>query len=218
MGLFYLSSVLNYLDRSVMAALSPMLRQELGFDLTDYGWLQGVFSAFYAFSAPMAGLMVDRYGLTIASVTAVGFWSLAGMARGLVGSFGGLMATHTLMGVGESAGIPSTAKASHRYLKADERAYGPAMSQVGLCIGAIAAPTLFTWIAVTWGWRWAFLVPGALGLLWIPLWLWTAKNSYVPEGDPETVVTKVSEKEMLRDPFLWGMAVGNFFSMATFSL
>ena len=218
LGLFYLSSVLNYLDRSVMAALSPLLRQELGFDLTQYGWLQGVFSAFYAFSAPIAGLMVDRYGLTVASVVAVGFWSLAGMSRGLVGSFSGLMATHTLMGVGESAGIPSTAKASHRYLKPDERAFGPAMSQVGLCIGAIAAPTLFTWIAVTFGWRWAFIVPGALGLLWIPLWLWTDKNSYVPEGDPDTVVTKVSPRTMLRDPFLWGMAVGNFFSMATFSL
>ena len=218
LGIFYLSSVLNYLDRSVMAALSPMLREQLGFSLTDYGWLQGIFSAFYAFSAPIAGLLVDRYGLTIATISAVGFWSVAGMARGLASNFMGLMATHTVMGIGESAGIPSTAKASHRYLHADERAYGPAMSQIGLSIGAIAAPTLFTMIAVTWGWQWAFIVPGALGLLWIPLWLWTSKNSYVPEGDPETVTARVEPREMLRDPLLWGLAVGNFFSMATFSL
>ncbi len=218
LSIFYISSVLNYLDRSVMAALSPMLREQLGFSLTDYGWLQGIFSAFYAFSAPIAGLLVDRYGLTIATISAVGFWSIAGMARGLAGNFLGLMATHTVMGVGESAGIPSTAKASHRYLHADERAYGPAISQIGLSIGAIAAPTLFTFIAVTWGWRWAFIVPGALGLLWIPLWLWTSKNSFVPEGDPGTVPPRVAPRDMLRDPMLWGLAVGNFFSMATFSL
>ena len=218
LSIFYISSVLNYLDRSVMAALSPMLREQLGFSLTDYGWLQGIFSAFYAFSAPIAGLLVDRYGLTIATISAVGFWSIAGMARGLAGNFLGLMATHTVMGVGESAGIPSTAKASHRYLHADERAYGPAISQIGLSIGAIAAPTLFTFIAVTWGWRWAFIVPGALGLLWIPLWLWTSKNSFVPEGDPATVPPRVAPRDMLRDPMLWGLAVGNFFSMATFSL
>ncbi len=218
LALFYLSSVLNYLDRSVMAALSPLLREQLGFTLTDYGWLQGIFSAFYAFSAPIAGLLVDRYGLTLATIGAVGFWSIAGLARGLATNFIGLMSTHTVMGIFESAGIPSTAKASHRYLKADERAYGPAMSQIGLSIGAIAAPTAFTLIAVTWGWRWAFIVPGVLGLFWIPLWLWTSKNSYVPEGDPETVAPRVNPREMLRDPLLWGFAVGNFFSMATFSL
>ena len=217
LGLFYLSSVLNYLDRSVVAALSPMLREKLGFDLADYGMLQGVFSAFYAFSAPIAGLLVDRYGLTIATIGAVGFWSLAGMARGFMGSFAGLMSTHTVMGIFESAGIPSTAKASHRYLKPDERAYGPAMSQIGLSIGAIAAPTAFTWIAVNWGWQWAFIVPGVLGLLWIPLWLWASKNSYVPEGDPATVAARIQPSVMLRDPLLWGFAVGNFFSMATFS-
>ena len=106
LGIFYLSSVLNYLDRSVMAALSPMLREQLGFSLTDYGWLQGIFSAFYAFSAPIAGLLVDRYGLTIATISAVGFWSVAGMARGLAGNFMGLMATHTV--------IPQTVRPDHK--------------------------------------------------------------------------------------------------------
>ena len=218
LGLFYLSSVLNYLDRSVVQALSPLLQEKLGFTLADYGMLQGIFSAVYAFSAPVAGLLVDRFGLTVAATVAVGFWSIAGMARGFATSFIGLVSTHTAMGIFESAGIPSTAKASHRYLRPDERAYGPAMSQIGLSIGAIAAPTAFTWIAITWGWQWAFIVPGVLGLLWIPLWLWAAKNSYVPEGDPATVVAKVDTRAMLRDPQLWGFAVGNFFSMATFTL
>ena len=218
LSIFYISSILNYVDRQVLSTLSPLLREQLHFTVAQYGTMIGVFNAFYAFSAPLSGYLLDRYGLHRGTTTAVALWSLAGLARGFAFSFPSLLATHSILGLFESAGIPSTAKASHRYLKPAERAFGPAISSAGLSIGGIGAATGLTWIALRFGWQWAFIVPGALGLLWIPLWIWVARHEQVPEGDPATVAPRIDFHQMLRDPQLWGFAAGNFFAMTIFAL
>jgi MFS transporter, ACS family, hexuronate transporter len=63
------------------------------------------------------------------------------------------------------------AKAGAMYLPPEERALGSALGQVGITVGAVLAPFVATGLALSHGWRWPFLVTGALGLLWIPLWL-----------------------------------------------
>lgn len=218
LGIFYISSILNYVDRQVLSTLAPLLREKLSFTIEQYGILIGVFNALYAFSAPVSGYLIDRFGLNRGTTTAVGLWSIAGLLRGFASSFGGLMVTHSLLGLFESAGIPSTAKASHRFLKPAERAFGPAISSAGLSIGGIGAATALTWVALNWGWQWAFILPGVLGLLWIPLWLAVSRSMNVPEGDPSTVAPRTSFAELLRDPQLWGFAAGNFFAMTIFAL
>ena len=218
LSIFYISSILNYVDRQVLSTLSPLLREQLHFTVAQYGTMIGVFNALYAFSAPLAGYLLDRYGLHRGTTTAVALWSLAGLARGFAFNFPSLLVTHSILGLFESAGIPSTAKASHRYLKPAERAFGPAISSAGLSIGGIGAATGLTWIALRFGWQWAFIVPGALGLLWIPLWIWVARHEQVPEGDPATVAPRIDFHQMLRDPQLWGFAAGNFFAMTIFAL
>jgi ACS family hexuronate transporter-like MFS transporter len=121
------------------------------------------------------------------------------------------------LGIGESAGIPSTGKASHRYLRPAERSWGPALSNTGLNLGILVAAFLIPWLAENYGWRSAFIVPGALGFLWIPLWLWVSSNSNVPEGDPATVTSPLTHRDLLKDPQLWGFAAANFFTMAIYA-
>ena len=218
LSIFYISSILNYVDRQVLSTLSPLLRDQLHFTTAQYGALIGVFNAFYAFSAPIAGFLLDRYGLNRGTTAAVALWSLAGLARGFSTNYSSLLTTHATLGLFESAGIPATAKASHRYLKPAERAFGPAISSAGLSIGGIGAATALTWVALHWGWQWAFILPGVLGLVWIPVWNWTADHSKVPEGDPATVQPRIDFRQMLGDPQLWGFAAGNFFAMTIFGL
>ncbi|MCC6263516.1 MAG: MFS transporter, partial [Bryobacterales bacterium] len=170
MGVFVISSALNYLDRQILAQLAPILKTDLHITDQQYGWLLSAFAAFYAVSAPCAGWVLDRLGLTRGMSAAVGFWSLAGMATGLTSGFWSLAACRSALAVGESAGVPGSAKAGRLYLPAPEYALGSAAGQVGLTVGGVVAPPLATWFALQGQWRATFLVAGALGLLWIPLW------------------------------------------------
>jgi ACS family hexuronate transporter-like MFS transporter len=214
LSVFVLSSALNYLDRQSLATLAPVLRGEFHLSREQYGWILGAFSLTYAVSAPMAGLLIDRIGLTRGVRFAVGLWSCAGIATGFTTGLGGLMGCRALLGAAEAGGIPAAGKAIYTYLRPPERAMGNAINQAGVSLGAILAPPLATWIAVRAGWRMAFVVPGILGLLWIPLWNW-ASGPAVPM--PKTAVV-TGHAEVLRDPRLWSFVAANGLSMVGYSL
>ncbi len=215
-GIFVLSSSLNYLDRQILAALAPLIQVEFGLSHADYGRVLAAFSVAYAACAPLAGLLIDRFGLNRGITVGVALWSLAGIATGLVSSFHGLVACRAALGAFEASGIPASGKAFHTYLPASERAFGPALNQVGLSLGSVLAPPLATWLALAHGWRTAFVVAGALGFLWIPLWLWASTKAPRLGEDPTAV--RVPVTDMLRDRLLWGMVAANVLSMTVYTL
>lgn len=218
MGVFVISSALNYLDRQILAQLAPILKTDLRMSDQQYGWLLSAFAAFYAVSAPCAGWLLDRLGLTRGMSVAVGFWSLAGMATGFTSGFWSLAACRSALAVGESAGVPGSAKASRLYLPAPEYALGSAAGQVGLTVGGVIAPPLATYFALQGQWRAAFLVAGALGLLWIPLWRMVARKYPAPVAETEGTAEGVSARGVLRDVRMWGLFLANILCMGIYSL
>jgi ACS family hexuronate transporter-like MFS transporter len=167
-----LSSSLNFLDRQVLAALAPQLMREFRITAAQYGDVIFAFSLCYALAAPLAGLFIDRLGLRIGTSLAVAGWSLAGLTTGLTSTLGQLTVCRSVLGIAEAGGIPGTGKACAIYLKPQERAIGSGITQMGLSFGAIAAPILAETCSRNWGWRSAFMVAGALGFAWVPLWIW----------------------------------------------
>jgi ACS family hexuronate transporter-like MFS transporter len=216
LGVFVLSAALNYLDRQILAALAPVLRSEFDLSNTDYGLVLAAFSVAYAICSPLAGLFIDRFGLNRGISLGVGFWSLAGIATGFVGELRGMVVCRAALGVAQSSGIPAAGKATHKYLPPNERAFGPAITQIGLSAGAIIAPPLATWFALRHGWRSAFVATGLLGFAWIPLWLWTARKAPAADVQPSGPGLRVSE--VLRDSRLWGFVLANVLSMTVYTL
>src|SRR5258708_7016140 len=102
-GIFVLSTSLNYLDRQLLAALAPTLMSEFHLNNAQYGQVQSFFSIAYAFVAPFAGWFVDLVGLNIGTTMAVIVWSLAGAATALFPSFAGLLGCRTVLGAAEAA-------------------------------------------------------------------------------------------------------------------
>jgi ACS family hexuronate transporter-like MFS transporter len=215
LAVFTLSSAINYLDRQSLATLAPLLRAEFHLSHEEYGWILGAFSITYAASAPFAGMLVDRIGLTRAVSLAVGCWSCAGIATGFTRGLGGLAGCRSALGLAEAAGIPSAGKAIHLYLPPAERALGNAVNQAGVSLGAILAPPLATWIAVRSGWRMAFVATGVLGLAWIPLWNWAARHS---APSPPASLNLRGDAAILRDRRLWAFAGANALAMVGYSL
>ena len=179
-GVLVLSTALSFVDRQVLAALAPTLKEQFHLSNLGYGWIVAAFSLSYAVCAPAAGLLIDRVGLNVGISAAVTLWSVAGVATGFAGGLGSLLTCRAALGAAESAGIPATAKGFALYLKPHERAMGTALNQVGITIGMMAAPLLVGWLAIAYGWRAAFVATGIAGLAWIPLWALIARRVPAP--------------------------------------
>jgi ACS family hexuronate transporter-like MFS transporter len=215
---FTFSSVLNYLDRSILATMVDIWRSkpEFPFNYSDYGTILAVFGLTYAIAAPFMGLFIDRVGLNRGISVSVLLWSLVSMGHGFVHSFRDLLFARAALGVVEASGISAAGKVGGMYLLPKERAVGAAMSQLGLSVGAGMAPAFTVYFAYHHNWRWAFFAAGILGLLWIPLWLGTSKA--VPPVDNPGEVKAAAVAGMLKDPRLWGMAIANALSMTFYTL
>ena len=215
LAIFVLSSAINYLDRQTLATLAPVIRSEFRLSNTQYGLIVSAFSVMYAASAPFAGMLIDGIGLNREITLAVGVWSCAGIATGFTRGLSGLAGCRGVLGIAEAAGIPAAGKAIHHYLRPAERALGNALNQAGVSLGMILAPPLATYLAVRVGWRQAFVVTGILGLIWIPLWRWTSRQTGT------TAPAKLDAGagiEMLRDRRLWAFVAANALSMVGYSL
>jgi ACS family hexuronate transporter-like MFS transporter len=213
-GVLVLSTALSFVDRQVLAALAPFLKDQFHLSNEGYGLVVSAFSLAYAVCAPAAGLLIDRIGLNAGVSLAVGLWSIAGVATGLVGGLGGLLTCRAALGVAESGGIPATAKGFALYLEPRERAMGTALNQVGITLGMMAAPLLVGGLAVAYGWRMAFVATGIAGFAWIPLWLAVARRN--PPRASEASTPRIAVP--WRDWRLWALAAANILMMTVYSL
>jgi MFS transporter, ACS family, hexuronate transporter len=213
LGLFVLSTAINYLDRATLATLAPAVRAEFHLTNAQYGWIVNAFLLTYTLAAPFAGMLVDVIGLNRAAILAVALWSCAGIATGLSRGVAGLAACRAVLGVAEAAGIPAAGKAIHQLLKPAERALGNAANQSAVSLGMVLAPPIATAIFVRAGWRAAFIATGIVGLLWIPLWLKVGQT--LPSADP---IAGRQPMDLLRDRRLWLFVLANALSMIPYSL
>lgn len=211
-AIFVCASMLNYLDRQLLAAVQPDLRAEFHLSYTDFGWLLSLFSIIYALSAPLMGLFIDRVGLNWGITVSLGLWSLATIATGFTGSFTGLVICRALLGIAQAGGVPSSGKAFAMYLAPAERALGNSLSQTGISLGGMAAPLL----AAHFDWRTAFLIAGSLGFLWIPIWWLTSYRVPAPPISPHARQTSI--KDMLSDKRYWTFIAATILGMTTYSL
>jgi MFS transporter, ACS family, hexuronate transporter len=208
------SSMLNYLDRNLLAYAAPAIKGEFHLTNLQYGQIDSAFSLVYALVAPFAGLFLDGVGLNLGVSLSVALWSIAAAATAGAATLPLLVTFRMILGVAEAAGIPSTGKAFATYLAPKELALGTASNSVGVSLGGILAPIILTAFAAQ-GWRMAFIVCGVLGLLWIPLWWATVRVA--PTRAPEKR-TPEPVGNLLRDRRFWGVVLTNAFIMMLFVL
>jgi MFS transporter, ACS family, hexuronate transporter len=170
-AILFASSVINYVDRQTLSVLAPVLRDRFGMSNTDYSHVVFAFLLAYMLGQVGSGRLIDRLGTRFGFTCTMAFWSGAAMLHSLAGSTGALGVCRFLLGLGEAGNWPGAVKAVSEWFPRKERAFATGIANAGSTLGAVLAPPVVAWIALGWGWRAAFLFTGALGFLWLLVWL-----------------------------------------------
>jgi ACS family hexuronate transporter-like MFS transporter len=212
-ALLFIATTVNYVDRQVLGILAPTLTRTLHWSETDYGDIVSWFSLAYALGFLVAGRLIDRVGVKRGLGAAVVVWSMASMAHAFVWTAAGFAAARAALGLGESAIFPGAIKSVAEWFPKRERALAAGLFNAGTNTGAIVAPLLVPALVLWRGWQWAFLVTGALGLLWLALWIPLYRTpAQTPAGDDDSLLTEVGARyswtSLLRMRQTWAFAAG----------
>lgn len=165
-----LVTLLAYLDRQVLALLSPMILADTHMSAQAYTETISAFSYAYMISTFIWGPVLDRIGLRMGMLISLSIWMVASASHSLVSTFLGFAVARAVLGIGEGSAFPGGFRVAMDSLPAIKQARGIALSYSGSSIGSILAPLIFTPVAAAYGWRPAFLITPALALMWLVLW------------------------------------------------
>lgn len=169
------------MDRQVLGILAPELEKSIGWSEAQYGYIITAFQASYAIFLLLSGGLMDRLGTRKGYSLAVTVWSTASMAHALARSALGFGLARFALGAGEAGNFPAAIKTVAEWFPKKERALAIGIFNSGTNVGAVIAPLTVPWIAIHYGWRWAFLSTGMLDLAWLACWLATYRR---PEEQP----------------------------------
>ncbi|HEU5291574.1 MAG TPA: MFS transporter [Cyclobacteriaceae bacterium] len=225
-ALVFFATTINYLDRAVISLLKSDLTTQFNWTDGDYANIEIAFKFMYAVGMLGAGRLIDKLGTKIGYFLATLLWSAAAVGHALVNSTVGFIIARAGLGVTESGNFPAAIKAVAEWFPKKERALATGIFNSGANIGAIVAPLTVPFIAVAWGWKWAFIITGSLGFIWLVLW-WMmyespSKHPSVSKeelnhinSDVEEVATgddgeKVSWWKLLSFRQTWAFVLGKF--------
>jgi ACS family hexuronate transporter-like MFS transporter len=206
-ALLFVATTINYVDRQVLGILAPTLQRELHWTEADYGDIVSWFSFAYAFGFLVAGRAIDWIGVRRGLAAAVVAWSVAAIGTAFARTSAGFSFARAMLGLSESAIFPGSIKTIAEWFPQKERALATGIFNAGTNMGAILTPLLVPWIALTWGWQWAFVATGALGLLWLLLWIPLYREPE-PAGDASLAAARVPWISLFGYRQTWAFIVG----------
>ena len=219
LALVFFAITINYIDRMVMGLVAPGLRDQFHIDAKAYGYITAAFGLSYALGQAMSGRWLDWIGTRVGYAIALASWSVASMLHAVAGSALGFGVMRAVLGVTESPAYPAANKTLAEWFPKKERALAMGFANAGANVGAILAPIMVLFLVRNFGWQWAFIGTGAVGLLWllfwIPLYRKPAEHPRVSadelayiNSDPPEPTGKVRWLRLLTFRQAWGFALG----------
>lgn len=196
-SLLFFATTINYLDRSVISLLKPYLEIQFKWTESDYSYIVMAFQLTYAVGMIFVGRFIDSAGTKLGYAMSTLLWSLAAIGHALANSTLGFVFARAALGVSEAGNFPAAIKTVSEWFPKKERAYATGIFNSGSNIGAIVAPLTVPWIAENMGWKWAFILTGVIGFIWLILWVWIyeipAKNKRLSKEEFDYINSDVDE-------------------------
>src|SRR5438046_2992246 len=220
-GLLLLGTTKNYMDRQVLGVLKTTWQHDFSWNEIQYGNLVSAFAAADRLGVLGSGWLVVRVGTRLGYALAMIFWSLASMGTALASSLTGFRMSRYALGFGEAAVFPASIKAVAEWFPKKERALATGIFNAGTNVGAIITPLIVPWIVLRWGWQGAFVGIGAIGFVWLFIWLLIyrkpedhrgvskAELDYI-RSDPQEPAGKTKWVRLFPLRQTWAFAMGKF--------
>jgi MFS transporter, ACS family, D-galactonate transporter len=192
---------LNYIDRGSISVAMPMIREEFGLSAEATGLLLSAFFFAYALMQIPGGLLIDRFGPRKMATAATVGWGVATAASGMAWNFTSLFVARAAIGVTEAPIMPAGGKLNAAWMAPRERGRGATILDAGAPLGAGIGGVAIAWlIAVTGGWRAAFIVAGAVTALFGVLAWWFIRDSprqhpKVNDAEAEYIENALAEED-----------------------
>jgi ACS family hexuronate transporter-like MFS transporter len=227
-GLICTLTVINYIDRQTLSVLAPTIREQFGMSNTSYSRVVTMFLLGYTISQAVSGRILDRIGTRVGFMVFVGIWTIASMLHATAQNVYQLGAFRFILGLGEAGNWPGAAKAVAEWFPVRERAFGMAIFNSGASIGAVVAPPVIAWVALSYGWRRAFFIGAGLSLIVMIIWFFFYRvpaehpklseeelahiRSDQPATDAAQAETKRPWASLFRHRQVWAVVAARFFS------
>lgn len=228
-SLVFFATTINYLDRQVISLLKPILEEEFNWSESDYSNIVIAFQFAYAIGMLGVGRIIDKIGTKLGYALSLIFWSISAILHAFATSTFSFGVYRALLGITESGNFPAAIKTVAEWFPKKERALATGIFNSGTNVGAIVAPIVVPWIAVTYSWQMAFIATGAVGLLWLIFWflmyevpakhkkLSQAEYNYIHSDNEELEMEDGKEKEpeiswvrLLGYRQTWAFVLGKF--------
>ena len=222
-ALLFFATTIGYVDRQVLSMLAKTLETRIGWNSIQYGYITSAFQITYAIGLLGAGWFIDRLGTRKGFAVAIGIWSVAAMSHAAAFSAFTFGLARGLLGIGEAANFPACIKTVAEWFPKKERALATGIFNSGANIGNMLAALAVPWMALTFGWRSAFLFTGALGFLWLIFWLLlydkptqrrgvTKEELAYIQSDPPDKLQSVAWTRVFPRRETWAFGWGKFFT------
>lgn len=193
-----LATAINYLDRQNLPVAISEIKKTIQIDDGQYGMIMSLFLLAYGTMYAIGGRILDILGSKKGYTLMIVWWSLANALHGLVSTVTGLGIARFLLGVGEGGAFPGAAKVVSEWFPAKERSFAFGIFNTGSSLGAVIAPPLIAYIIAVLNWRWAFILSGAIGLVWAIFWMFfysvPAKNRFATSEEKEYITSSLKQE------------------------
>jgi sugar phosphate permease len=180
--MMFVAVVINYMDRANFTVSVKSISDRFGFDIAQMGRIAFVWTLAYALFNFPGGWFADKLGIRKAASFALGWWSIFTILSAVAYSMVSWCVIRGLMGAGEAPIWPINAKATSTWSAPSERARAFTLAGSGQFVGSAFGVYASGWIVYWFGWQWTFIIFGALGLLWIPIWILLVRDT--PQSHP----------------------------------
>ena len=234
LGLVFVGTIINYLDRTNMAIVAPLISKEFTIGPVTMGFLFSAFSWAFAAATLPGGYFLDRFGTKITYGLCLASWSFLTVLQAFAGGVTSFFGLRLGVGGAEAPAFPANNKLATSWFPQNERGVAGSVCSMGVYVGTALLTPLVFWIASSFGWRAVFLLSGALGLVWAAVWFAAyrepadsamanaAELDYIREGG--AVIGQPPRGEPFRwDHFrklftyrqIWGVCIGKLAATTT---
>jgi ACS family hexuronate transporter-like MFS transporter len=228
-ALIMVGSIINYLTRSTLSVAAPTVLHDLHIGERQYSWIVGAFQGAIMLQ-PICGYVLDVLGLKFGFAIFAAAWAAVNMSHALAHSWPALAGLRALLGFAEGSANPAGMKATAEWFPARERGLAGGVFNIGASVGSMLAPPLVAWAIIRYNWQMAFVITGALGLVWVMLWLLlyhSPERHPALSGEERKYITAGQEKflagdgarpsplRIVKQRNFWGIALPRFLADPT---